>query len=288
MGLRSFLENQHYLWKFSYKSIIKDRLLHRSDILIITHWSGGQIRFNRTPAGWQGDWPNNSEVKIKSGPILSRFEEIFDEELPVEKNGSFKRQIIDFSKETIGVENWRDIFEGRIDEIINDDTNPVDNAIVGAFGFLAGNSKPTRVDFVEVARKYPDKYEYIQTDRYSREMKNFISLPEYKNRFKYLIDLPGHTYSTKIYWMLFMRRPVFYIPSPLVFEWEKQLKPWEHYIPVKLDLSDLDKNYSWAEDNPEEVNAMMQRMYEFGMSVMHPDKVMNDLVETIKFKTGIG
>jgi Glycosyl transferase family 90 len=31
------------------------------------------------------------------------------------------------------------------------------------------------------------------------------------------------------------------------------MKPWVHYIPIQLDLSDLREKYDWAEANPQEV-----------------------------------
>jgi hypothetical protein len=31
------------------------------------------------------------------------------------------------------------------------------------------------------------------------------------------------------------------------------MKPWVHYIPIQLDLSDLREKYDWAEANPREV-----------------------------------
>ena len=36
-------------------------------------------------------------------------------------------------------------------------------------------------------------------------------------------------------------------PSKMYYD--KFMHPWEHYIPVDSDFSDLHKQYSWAEDN---------------------------------------
>ena len=40
------------------------------------------------------------------------------------------------------------------------------------------------------------------------------------------------------------------------------LEPWVHYIPVALDLSDLEKNVHWAIDHDEEAQAIVRRANE--------------------------
>ena len=37
------------------------------------------------------------------------------------------------------------------------------------------------------------------------------------------------------------------------------MKPWEHYVPVKADLSDLKERYDWAESHPSEARRISKR-----------------------------
>ena len=41
------------------------------------------------------------------------------------------------------------------------------------------------------------------------------------------------------------------------------MKPWEHYIPVKNDFSDLIEKINWAKEHGKEVVAMNERRLEF-------------------------
>lgn len=43
----------------------------------------------------------------------------------------------------------------------------------------------------------------------------------------------------------------------------EHLKEWEHYIPVKRDLSDLTEKVDWCFDNPEKVAEIATNALEF-------------------------
>jgi len=44
---------------------------------------------------------------------------------------------------------------------------------------------------------------------------------------------------------------------------EIDLKPFEHYIPVKYDFSDLIEKIQWAENHPQESQIINKNMFEF-------------------------
>ena len=47
-------------------------------------------------------------------------------------------------------------------------------------------------------------------------------------------------------------------------EWFTHLmKPWEHYIPVDQELSDLEKNLQWMHDHPKEVQKIAKQGRQF-------------------------
>jgi spore maturation protein CgeB len=43
----------------------------------------------------------------------------------------------------------------------------------------------------------------------------------------------------------------------------KDLKPYVHYIPVKADLSDLEEQYQWAEEHPQEAKQIAANALEY-------------------------
>jgi hypothetical protein len=77
----------------------------------------------------------------------------------------------------------------------------------------------------------------------------YISLPDQIKRWKYLIDMDGTSSSKRLPILLSSPRIVF-IVDPEFKEWYYEfLKPWVHYVPVKRDFSDLEKNYRKIEND---------------------------------------
>ena len=206
---------------------------------------------------WYSQVINNSDTtKISCDAIETFLNDFLNKEISI-GNEAKLRQNYQFSLKdfSISLFNWRDLLCGRVDEIIADTENYESNKL-GAFGFLAGKghvaAKPVRLKFIELAKLYPEKFEYLETDKFGPQMENQVTYTDYKNRYKYIIDLPGHHFLTKLYWMLFTRRTLFYVPQDYTYNWEKLLKPYEHYIPLNYDLSNLVEQYEWAESHPEE------------------------------------
>jgi len=62
-------------------------------------------------------------------------------------------------------------------------------------------------------------------------------------RWACFIDLPAFGFDGRVPYLLHSGRPILLVERPPPFEnnwYAAQLKPWEHYVPVKSDLSDLE------------------------------------------------
>jgi hypothetical protein len=70
-------------------------------------------------------------------------------------------------------------------------------------------------------------------------------------RYRYQLDIDGNCSAWGLFWKLFIG-PVFKVESSNIQWFHRSLKPWEHFIPVKSDLSDLAKLIEWARANDEE------------------------------------
>jgi len=64
----------------------------------------------------------------------------------------------------------------------------------------------------------------------------------------------GRGYSARLKILLFSGRPVLLQERAWCEWWHFELVAFEHYIPVKEDLSDLLEMVSWARDHPEEAD----------------------------------
>lgn len=71
-------------------------------------------------------------------------------------------------------------------------------------------------------------------------------------KFKFQLDIDGRTNSWDgLFWKLYSNSVVFKVASHYEQWYYKHLKPMEHYIPVKGDLSDLGEKLNWALEHDE-------------------------------------
>ncbi len=257
------------------------RYASEPEIQVRTYYPGCRIRITKPGEAWQVESSNDDPDKIPTELIEDIFGEVLQKHIA--KEATLKRGFsFDLALDSVSLENWRDIHNGRIRRLIEDDASEFESEKIGAFGFLLGTTKPERLDYFDMTKKSPEKFAFIETEKYAPNMKNFLSLTDFKRKFKYVIDLPGHTYSTKSYWMLFLKRPMFYVEPNQKFAWERQLKPWVHYIPVKRDFSDLEKRYDWAQANPDKVKTISSNLYNFGLEKMSPAKVHDGFLRHVR------
>merc|ERR1719291_1425129 len=79
--------------------------------------------------------------------------------------------------------------------------------------------------------------------------------------FKYHVDLGGGggTTWTGTIQKLALPGVLFHHVTPTKDWFHDLLVPWEHYIPVAADLSDLHRNYIWAEHHPAEAKRIAEQ-----------------------------
>jgi hypothetical protein len=193
-----------------------------------------------------------------------------------------ENKTIKFLDHFVSLENFRDIHCNIIKDLINNNKTEYKHNKIGSFGFLLGDTKPARIQFINLSKKHPNKLIYISTPKYNKNDPAIMSWSEIKYNFKYLIDLPGHTYSTKIYTFLFCKRLIFLFEKRThEFKWEDKLKPFIHYIPVKNDLSDIIDKFNWAENNEKEVEKIINNAFQLGIKELHPNIMINNFINIL-------
>ncbi|KAJ7178197.1 glycosyl transferase family 90-domain-containing protein [Mycena filopes] len=86
-------------------------------------------------------------------------------------------------------------------------------------------------------------------------------------RYKYVLDVDGNTFSGRYLGLLRSGSLVF---KATAFDeyFNDWLRPYEHYIPVKIDMSDLVEKVEWAVANDKEARSIQERGTEFARRVL--------------------
>jgi len=135
---------------------------------------------------------------------------------------------------------------------------PAERDVVGWIGTTQSN--PVREALHRLGLDHPDLLEIQQVEwirvpsrtRLSSAAGNALSLPEQARRWGALIDVEGGAYSGRLKLLLHSGRPVLIQDRPWHEWFWDELVPWENYIPVQRDLSDLVPRARWVKEHSEE------------------------------------
>jgi Glycosyl transferase family 90 len=92
--------------------------------------------------------------------------------------------------------------------------------------------------------------------------------------YRYQLDLGGLSGTTwgSLRWKMCAGLLVFKVESWANDMWHTTLEPWTHYIPVRVDVSDLHDQYIWAQDNPERAQEIARTGQQRCLETFGPDK----------------
>ena len=97
-----------------------------------------------------------------------------------------------------------------------------------------------------------------------------LELPKHK----YLLDIRGYGWSDRLKILLQLGRPIFMVDRPYKEWYTDKLISWEHYIPVKEDMSDLVERYHYMEEHPEKYDEIVKNMNAFAEEYLSPEAVL--------------
>jgi hypothetical protein len=151
---------------------------------------------------------------------------------------------------------------------------------VGWFGniFSPGSDVPeheTRRRLVNhFGRHHPMRFDFQHAGRKGGGAKNYTSQPDMVRKYRWLLDIGGAGYSGRTKFLLFSGRPLLMVERRYVEYFTDDLKPWEHYIPVKEDLSDLVDKHEWLKHNDGEALRIAARAKEYALKNFTMDAIL--------------
>lgn len=171
------------------------------------------------------------------------------------KTNSFIRLVPEFS-----FGGWPEVgiidYSETVKEIIAAGTNAAKCLKVGWIGCLDTN--PMRKRLYDIGQVNPELMDIIPMNWKGRandqaltrhEATQFMSLPELVSKYAVLLDIEGVGFSARLKYLLWSGRPVILVDRPHKEYFYEFLVPWEHYVPVKRDLSDLKEKTQWILGN---------------------------------------
>lgn len=132
---------------------------------------------------------------------------------------------------------------------------------------------------------------YLQTidiDKLPFQLAEKLS-PRQQSGYKYIIHIQGHVAAYRLSLELAMGSTILLVHSEYHLWFFDKLKPFEHYVPVKSDLSDLFEKILWCRNNDEACRQMAVNARQFYSTYLTKDSMfdyLQRLLTATKHKVG--
>ena len=110
---------------------------------------------------------------------------------------------------------------------------------------------------------------------------NFMDLEE-QSKHKYILNIDGHVKAFRLGNELRMGSVVLLVDSPYTLWFQDKLIPKVHYIPIKGNLSDLDKQIKWCQDHEEECAKIAKNSLDFYNEYLSKEGTYNYFYDLMK------
>lgn len=142
------------------------------------------------------------------------------------------------------------------------------------------DSRRERLELVKLARAYPDMVDAAFTNFFFFKHDESLYGPLVKHvsffdffKYKYQINIDGTVAAYRLPYLLAGDSVVFKQDSSYYEHFYNQLRPWEHYVPLKADLGDLLEKIRWARKHDEEVRKIALAGQQFARNHLMGDSI---------------
>lgn len=205
-------------------------------------------------------WNDFNEIRIHTGDY-----EQSNDDYTYSKKLNYNNLVPDFNFHSwpqVGINDYEEF----VKEIDNAGLNQYQMHKVGWIGNTKTNSM--RKKLVEIGDGNKELFDII--DMHWTPTKNvrlngskYISTPDLVKEYSVLIDIEGCGYSGRLKHLLWSHRPLLLVDRPHKEFFFEFLKEWEHYIPVKRDLTDLVEKTKWCLDNYDKALIIAENAFQF-------------------------
>lgn len=229
-------------------------------------------------------WNDFNEIKIFTTDYESS-----DDHYTYSKQNTFNKLVPDFN-----FHSWPQVGIHDYEQFVNEIDVAGSNAFeINRVGWIGNAKLDIRKKMLEIGNSHPELFDiqdmnFIKDDDDRRDdvvlkADKFITTPELVKKYSILIDIEGNGYSGRLKHLLWSHRPVLLVDRPHKEFFFEFLKEWEHYIPVKRDLTDLVEKTQWCMDNYEKSLEIAENAYNFSKTHLTREacyKKWNDIIMT--------
>lgn len=102
-------------------------------------------------------------------------------------------------------------------------------------------------------------------------------------KYKYLVDVDGNSCSyERLFWLLLSNSLVLKQVTPNIQWYYGALEPYQHFVPIKEDLTDLVEKIQWAREHDSEAQEIAMRATKFAENNLGPEDTLIYLYHLLK------
>ncbi|XP_029559016.1 protein O-glucosyltransferase 2 [Salmo trutta] len=142
------------------------------------------------------------------------------------------------------------------------------------------DSRKERLELVKLARAHPDMVDAAFTNFFFFKHDESLYGPLVKHvsffdffKYKYQINIDGTVAAYRLPYLLAGDSVVLKQDSGYYEHFYSQLRPWEHYIPIRADLADLQEKIHWAREQDEEARKIAVAGQQFARNHLMGDSI---------------
>jgi hypothetical protein len=212
------------------------------------------------------NWPDFKHFAVNTGDY-----ELNDYDYSYSKQNSYNKLVPDFNFHAwpgAGINDYNEF----IKDIDAAGKQPYEQNKVGWIGSI---SHPNREILLDIGNNNKELFDFKRwgnwhyatlsnPDPNSKYVSTpYISTPDLVKMYAFLIDVEGEGYSGRVKHLLWSHRPLLLQDRPHKEYFYEFMKEWEHFIPVKRDLSDLVEKTQWCLNNYSEALKIAENAYQF-------------------------
>ena len=155
-----------------------------------------------------------------------------------------------------------------------EDRYDIDGNLLMDIGLTKWNIRPRK----NIKNKYLTT---IYMDEIDIPLKDFKS-PLEQSKYKYILHLPGHTCAYRLSLEMYYGSVIFIFKCPYKLWFFESLVPWEHYIPLSDEISEVDllNKLKWCKKNDAKCKIIAENARNFAIKYLGREGILNYLEKT--------